>query len=107
MELSRLLDDSESGVDVSLSANHIRLSTGEYTFTSKLVDGKFPDYERVLPRGGTNVVFGNRDELKQAFARTAILSNEKYRGVRLLLGEGSLRSGGSRVGKGGGRGRVR
>lgn len=90
LELSRLLDDTESGVDVSLSANHIRLSTGEYTFTSKLVDGKFPDYERVLPRGGNNVVYGSRDELKQAFGRTAILSNEKYRGVRLLLGEGSL-----------------
>lgn len=90
LELSRLLDDTESGVDVSLSANHIRLSTGEYTFTSKLVDGKFPDYERVLPRGGNNVVYGNRDELKQAFGRTAILSNEKYRGVRLLLGEGTL-----------------
>jgi DNA polymerase III subunit beta len=90
LELSRLLEDSEKGVDVSLSANHIRLSTGDYTFTSKLVDGKFPDYERVLPRGGNKVIFGDRSELKQAFARTAILSNEKYRGVRLLLGEGTL-----------------
>lgn len=88
LELSRLVDDIDDTVDITLSANHIRVGTGDYTFTSKLVDGKFPDYERVLPRGGNKVVFGPRTELKQAFARTAILSNEKYRGVRLLLDDG-------------------
>ena len=90
MELSRLLADSDALVDVSLSANHIRVTSSDYTFTSKLVDGKFPDYERVLPRGGDKVVYGSRNELKQAFSRTAILSNEKYRGVRLLLSDGQL-----------------
>lgn len=90
LELSRLLDDSNEQVEITLSANHIRVTSDDYTFTSKLVDGKFPEYERVLPRGGTKVVFGSRLELKQAFARTAILSNEKYRGVRLLLSNGSL-----------------
>lgn len=90
LELSRLLDDSNAQMEITLSANHIRVTSDDYTFTSKLVDGKFPEYERVLPRGGNKVVFGSRLELKQAFARTAILSNEKYRGVRLLLSNGSL-----------------
>ncbi len=90
LELSRLLEDREDTVEVVLSSNHIRITSADYTFTSKLVDGKFPDYQRVLPRGGNKVVFGSREELKQAFARTAILSNEKYRGVRLLLESGLL-----------------
>jgi len=90
LELSRLLEDSTAQVEVTLSANHIRVTSSEYTFTSKLVDGKFPEYERVLPRGGNKVVIGPRLELKQAFARTSILSNEKYRGVRLLLSNGSM-----------------
>lgn len=90
LELSRLLDDSNAQVEVTLSSNHIRVTSADYTFTSKLVDGKFPEYERVLPRGGNKVVIGSRLALKQAFGRTAILSNEKYRGVRLLLSDGSL-----------------
>lgn len=90
LELSRLLDDSNAQVEIVLSGNHIRVTSSDYTFTSKLVDGKFPEYERVLPRGGNKVIIGSRLELKQAFARTAILSNEKYRGVRLLLSTGAL-----------------
>lgn len=90
LELSRLLDDSSAQVEVTMSGNHIRVISPDYTFTSKLVDGKFPEYERVLPRGGNKTVIGSRLELKQAFGRTAILSNEKYRGVRLLLSDGLL-----------------
>lgn len=90
IELSRLLTDGEEEVELVLGSNHLRATTKDFTFTSKLVDGKFPDYERVLPKGGDKVVLGNRSDLKQAFARTAILSNEKYRGVRLLLDEGQL-----------------
>ncbi len=90
IELARLMDDSENLVELTLGSNHIRATTEEFTFTSKLVDGKFPDYDRVLPRGGDKLVYGSRSELKQAFGRTAILSNEKYRGVRLLLSDGLL-----------------
>jgi DNA polymerase-3 subunit beta len=90
VELSRLLKEDEVMIDVTLSGHHIRVETVDYTLTSKLVDGKFPDYERVLPKGGSNVMLGNRDDLKQAFGRTAILSNEKYRGVRLTLEDGLL-----------------
>lgn len=90
IEMSRLLSDDETPAQLSFSAHHIRLETEDYSFTSKLVDGKFPDYERVLPKGGSNIVIGERSELKQAFSRVAILSNEKYRGVRLTFNEGML-----------------
>lgn len=90
LELSRLLVNPEDTVELVLGSNHLRASTDEFVFTSKLVDGKFPDYERVLPEGGDKVILGERLLLKQAFARTAILSNEKYRGVRFLLSEAQL-----------------
>ena len=89
IELSRLLSD-EGDVSVVLGNNHIRIATADFRFTSKLVDGAYPDYDRVLPKGGDKQMVGNREELKNAFSRTAILSNEKYRGVRLLLSECQL-----------------
>ena len=84
-ELLRILQDSEEPVDVEVGGNHIRLNTKELCFTSKLVDGRFPDYERVIPKGGDKHVFANRELLRQALNRTSILSNEKYRGIRLNL----------------------
>ena len=90
LELVRLLDDSDEPVTLTLSASHLRAHTGDFTFTSKLVDGKFPDYERVIPRGGDKVFIADRAELRQVLSRTSILSNEKYRGVRLHLQEGNL-----------------
>ena len=91
LELARLLTDPEGMVSIVLGQHHIRATTGEFTFTSKLVDGKFPDYERVLPKGGDKVVVGDRQALREAFSRTAILSNEKYRGIRLQLAAGQLK----------------
>lgn len=90
LELSRLLGDEEGSVAITLGDKHVQVATEAFTFTSKLVDGKFPDYERVLPRGGNNVLFADRLALRQAFSRVAILSNEKYRGVRLTLSDGSI-----------------
>ena len=89
LELSRLLEGDEN-VRLVIGSNHVRASTEQYTFTSKLVDGKFPEYERVLPKSPDKAVIGGRIELKQAFTRTAILSNEKYRGVRLKLSNDAL-----------------
>ena len=91
LELARLLTEQDGEVSITLGQHHIRATTGEFTFTSKLVDGKFPDYERVLPRGGDKVVVGDRQMLREAFSRTAILSNEKYRGIRLQLENGLLK----------------
>jgi DNA polymerase-3 subunit beta len=90
LELSRLLQDEGAEVTIVIGNNHIRATTDEFTFTSKLVDGKFPDYDRVLPKNAEKAVLGSREELRQAFTRTAILSNEKYRGVRLTLTDGSV-----------------
>jgi len=89
IELSRLLGEHE--VSVAMGSNHIRVTGEDYCFTSKLVDGAYPDYDRVLPKGGDKEVVGDRAELKQAFGRAAILSNEKYRGVRISLSSGSIK----------------
>ena len=90
LELSRLLLDEGADVSIVIGSNHVRATTEDFTFTSKLVDGKFPEYERVLPRSADKKVLGSRLDLRQAFTRTAILSNEKYRGVRLKLTNDSL-----------------
>jgi DNA polymerase-3 subunit beta len=90
LEISRLLDDSEDEVAVQLGANHLRVSCGTVTLTTKLVDGKFPDYEKVVPKDISRTILGDRNTLKQAFLRASILSNEKYRGVRLIVEEDQL-----------------
>ena len=90
LELSRLLSDSEERVDVDISSNHIRLSMGDTVFTSKLIDGKFPDYQRVVPSNCTKEVIAQKEELRQALQRTSILSNEKYRGIRFQFSSGVL-----------------
>jgi DNA polymerase-3 subunit beta len=89
-ELSRLLTDSDAQARIELSTSHVRLYLQSATFTSKLIDGRFPDYERVMPTGAPQVVQADRGVLRQALARTAILSNEKYRGIRFRLSPGLL-----------------
>ena len=61
-----------------------------FTLTTKLVDGKFPDYDRVIPKDGDKVVLADKQELRQALSRTAILSNEKFRGIRVSISTGQL-----------------
>lgn len=89
-ELLRLLDDSDEDVSMTLGTNHLRIVTSGFTFTSKLIDGKFPDYDHVLPKNGDKSLQANREELRDAFARAAILCNEKYRGIRMNLSENHL-----------------
>jgi DNA polymerase-3 subunit beta len=91
LELSRLLSEGDEEVHLVIGTNHIRARTQNFTFTSKLVDGKFPDYDRVLPKGGDKVLTAVRNDLRQALNRTAILSNEKFRGIRLLLANDELK----------------
>ncbi len=90
LELARLLQHGDEPLKLVIGANHIRAHVGDFIFTSKLVDGKFPDYQRVIPRNGNKTVLGDRQELRKVFSRIAILSNEKYRGVRLSLTNGFL-----------------
>ena len=89
-ELMRLLTDCDDQVLVIVGSSHIRLSMNDMTFTSKLIDGKFPDYERVLPEGGHNIVHAQKESLRQSLMRVAILSNEKYRGIRMILSKDKL-----------------
>jgi DNA polymerase-3 subunit beta len=89
LELQRILAGDED-VELKIGTNHIRATIGSVRFTSKLIDGKFPEYGRVIPASPTRIVNANRDLLRQALQRTAILSNEKYRGVRLSLSSGQL-----------------
>ncbi len=90
MELMRLLDSPDSEIKVAIGTNHIRVETNGISFTSKLVDGRFPDYRRVLPQGGDKTVIADRELLKHACSRASILSNEKYRGVRVSLSSGEM-----------------
>jgi len=91
LELVRLLDNEEENVNVQIGSNNIRAITSGFVFTCKLVDGRFPDYRRVLPRNPNITLISGRDELKQAFSRAAILSNEKFRGVRLNMNRNLLK----------------
>jgi DNA polymerase-3 subunit beta len=91
LELSRLLIEEDESIHLAFGDTHLRATTQAFTFTSKLVDGKFPDYDRVLPKGSDKEVLADRAVLKQALARAAILSNEKYRGIRMQFNAGDLR----------------
>ncbi len=90
-ELVRLLDNSDDPAEIQLGSNHIRISLPEIRFTSKLIDGRFPDYDRVMPKGSDKEVVADCSALRQALSRTSILSNEKYRGIRLNLDKNSLK----------------
>ncbi len=91
-EMLRLLGDEDDPVTLELGSNHVRLRVRDVSLTSKLIDGRFPDYERVLPDDGDKQVAVDRELLRSALNRASILSNEKYRGVRFTIGDGVLRA---------------
>lgn len=91
LEIIRLLDPVDDEVQIYLGSNHIRIVDREFSFTSKLVDGRFPDYRRVLPRNGDKILETNKDQLKQVLSRASILSNEKFKGVRLNFSSDELK----------------
>lgn len=104
-ELQRLLNDEDSALHLTFGNNHLQVTLpitankkkeddntveGFVSFTSKLIDGKFPDYQRVLPRGGDKNVLLSHEDFKNALQRVAILTNEKYKGVKFLLKNNDL-----------------
>jgi DNA polymerase III subunit beta len=91
LELAKLLADSDDEVTIELSAAQAAFSFGGIELVSKLVDGKFPDYTRVIPTQHRNRLQTEREPLRQALLRAAILSNEKFRGVRWVVAEGVLK----------------
>lgn len=91
LELHRLLPDGDALVELAFSSNHVRLQLPGIRFTSKLIDGRFPDYERVMPVDGNRELAVDKQTLRQSLTRASILSSEKHRGVRLVLAKGLLK----------------
>ena len=106
LELQRILGN-EGDVEITIGSNHIRLQIGDIRFTSKLIDGKFPEYGRVIPANPSKAVVIDRDSFRAALQRTAILSNEKYRGVRVSPGQEFAETAGAQPGAGRSPGRSR
>jgi DNA polymerase-3 subunit beta len=89
LELQRILD-GDGTCDLSIGTNHVRAQIGDVRFTSKLIDGRFPEYSRVIPAAPPATIKADRDALRQALQRTAILSNEKYRGIRITVKKNAI-----------------
>ncbi len=91
LELAKQLNDSDDPVIVEILQNQIKFTFSNIVIVSKIVDGKFPDYNRVIPRGYQKYFEVNRGLLLQTLQRAAILSNEKFRGARIILTTDNLR----------------
>lgn len=91
LELLRLLDNSTEPLELRIGEGQIQVELDTIRLTSKLIDGRFPDYERVIPEDGDRQMQAPRERVRQALSRTAILSNEKFRGVRLHLSDNKLK----------------
>ena len=89
LELQRLMS-GDGELTLELGSNHVRIQLEGIRFTSKLIDGRFPEYERVIPSDTSNQLSADRESFRGALQRTAILSNEKYRGIRLVIRSGSI-----------------
>ncbi len=91
LELSKLLDNtSELPVTLQISDNHIRVHKDNIRFTSKLIDGKYPDYQAAIPSNSSHTIELDREQFRDTLSRVAILSNEKFRGIRLRMNEGVM-----------------
>jgi len=91
LELQRLLEGGDAPLELAFSKNHVRARLSDSVVVSKLIDGRFPDYEAVIPIGADKIVKVDRESVRQALSRAAILSNEKYRGVKIEVQPGVLR----------------
>lgn len=91
LELSRQLNDSEDSLEIILTPTQACFNFNQIELVSKLIDGKFPDYERVIPQHHEKIIKLSREQFLRSLQRVAILTNEKFRGVRLLLGAGNLK----------------
>lgn len=89
LELQRLMG-GDADLEIQLGSNHVRIQLEDIRFTSKLIDGRFPEYDRVIPQDTKNALSADRGLFRSALQRTAILSNEKYRGIRLIIRENNM-----------------
>ena len=91
IELIKLLEESDEEITIELAAGQANFSFGEISLISKVIDGKFPDYHRVIPTAHSNTFTANRVAMLTAMQRASILSNEKYRGIRMVLSENNIK----------------
>lgn len=91
LELQRLLDTGGEAVQISAGNGQIEVRMDGIRLASKLIDGRFPDYERVIPDHPERIATGDTERMKSALSRAAILSNEKFRGVRLNFSKDQVR----------------
>jgi DNA polymerase III subunit beta len=91
IEMQRLLSDAEGAIDMQFANNQAKFSFGGMEFVSKLVEGKFPDYNRVIPKNHKNIITLGRVALLASLQRTAILTSDKFKGVRLNIDPGTLK----------------
>jgi DNA polymerase-3 subunit beta len=89
-EIIKLVDDAGESVGIELSSAKIRLTFGGVVLTSKLIDGTFPDYQRVIPSGNDKLLTVERDDFAKAVDRVSTISSERGRAVKLSLTEGRL-----------------
>ncbi|MEI6204296.1 MAG: DNA polymerase III subunit beta, partial [Enhydrobacter sp.] len=87
-EVRKLLDESDGSVDIELSDTRIRFASGNVTLVSKLIDGTFPDYERVIPTGNDKVLDVPCKEFARAVDRVSTISTEKSRAIKLAVAKG-------------------
>ncbi|QBK03977.1 DNA polymerase III subunit beta [Hylemonella gracilis] len=91
LELQRLLSDNEGAIEMQFAGNQAKFSFGGMEFVTKLVEGKFPDYNRVIPKNHKNIIVLGRQPLLASLQRAAILTSDKFKGVRLNIEPGTLR----------------
>lgn len=91
IELIKLLEDNDEEVTIEIAAGQVNFAFGDMRLISKVIDGKFPDYHRVIPSSHGNTFTANRVEILTAMQRASILSNEKYRGIRMVLSENNIK----------------
>ena len=91
LELQRLLDDTDDPLKIEIAATQAKFTFGRVELVSKLVEGKFPDFQRVIPKGYKNMFTIGRDELQRSLQRAAILTSDKFKGVRCLIAPGQMK----------------
>jgi DNA polymerase III subunit beta len=89
-EIIRILDGADETIDLIFGNSVVQLRRAGRLLTSKLVDGRYPDYDRVIPIGNDKIVIANREYLRQAFLRTVVVCNERFRGIRITVEKGVL-----------------
>ena len=91
LELQRLLEDIDDTLKIDIAPNQVKFTFGQVELVSKLVEGKFPDFQRVIPKSHKNQFLIGREELQRSLQRAAILTSDKFKGVRCIIEPGQLK----------------